>query len=77
MLFRSFAVREERTMLCASTLQLSDYQEIIAVLVEIIQQNSILPKKLQKGIERRNVKISVAEIQGVIEHYQLKKKKGK
>jgi len=71
------AVREQRTALPVPTLILSDYQRIIAVLVEIIQQDSILPEKLQKGIEKRNIEITIVEILTLIEHYQLKKKKGK
>jgi hypothetical protein len=69
--------REQQTTAAMATLALPDYQRTIAVLVEIILQDSIVAEKLQKGIAQRNFVISIAEIEAVIEHYQLKKKRNK
>jgi hypothetical protein len=69
--------REKQMRPAAATLALPDYQRTIAVLVEIILQDSISVEKLQKGIAQRNFEISTAEIEAVIEHYQLKKKRNK
>ena len=69
--------REQQTPAAVTSLALPDYQRTIAVLVEIILQDSIVAEKLQKGIAQRNFKISTAGIEAVIEHYQLKKKRNK
>jgi len=69
--------RKKQMRPAAATLALPDYQRTIAVLVEIILQDSISVEKLQKGIAQRNFEISTAEIEAVIEHYQLKKKRNK
>jgi len=71
------SAREQQTSVAVQTLSLPDYQRTIAVLVEIILQDSIVAEKLQKGAAKRNVKITTDEIQAVIEHYQLKKKRSK
>lgn len=74
---RQLSAREQQTRSAMATLALPDYQRTIAVLVEIILQDSIAVEKLQKGIAQRNFEISTAEIEAVIEHYQLKKKRNK
>ena len=74
---QQLSAREQQTRSAVATLALPDYQRTIAVLVEIILQDSIAVEKLQKGIARRNFEISTAEIEAVIEHYQLKKKRNK
>jgi hypothetical protein len=74
---RQLSAREQQTPAGMGTLTLPDYQTTIAVLVEIIKQDSIDAEKLQKGAAKRNFKISIAEISAVIEHYQLKKKRSK
>jgi len=74
---RQLSAREQQTRSAVATLALPDYQRTIAVLVEIILQDSIAVEKLQKGIAQRNFEISTAEIEAVIEHYQLKKKRNK
>jgi ABC-type uncharacterized transport system permease subunit len=56
---------------------LLDDQITIAVLVEIILKDSVVAQKLQRGMAMRNLKISTAQIEAVIEHYQLKKKRNK
>ena len=71
------SAREQQTSVAIQTMALPDYQRTIAVLVEIIRQDSIVAEKLQKGAAKRNVEISIAGIQAVIEHYQLKKKRNK
>lgn len=74
---QQLSAREQQTPAAMETLALPDYQRIIAVLVEIILQDSVVAEKLQKGILQRNFKISLTEIDAVIEHYQLKKKRNK
>lgn len=74
---QQLSAREQQAPVAMETLALPDYQRTIAVLVEIIVQDSIVAEKLQKGIARRNFEISIAEIEAVIEHYQLKKKRNK
>jgi len=74
---RQLSTREQHMPAAIETLALPDYQRIIAVLVEIILQDSVAAEKLQKGIAQRNFRISIAEIEAVIEHYQLKKKRNK
>ena len=69
--------RQQQTEVPSNTLILSDYQRTIAVLVEIILQDNLDTKILLKGIKKRKFEITIAEIQTVIEHYQLKKKKNK
>jgi hypothetical protein len=71
------SAREQQMPAAIETLALPDYQRLIAVLVEIILQDSVVAEKLQKGIAQRNFQISIAEIKAVIEHYQLKKKRNK
>lgn len=71
------SAREQQSSGTVQTLALPDYQRTIAVLVEIILQDSIVAEKLQQGVVKRNVEISIAGIQSVIEHYQLKKKRNK
>ncbi|MBC8485034.1 MAG: hypothetical protein ISS17_09355 [Bacteroidales bacterium] len=71
------SAREQQSSSTVQTLALPDYQRTIAVLVEIILQDSIVAEKLQQGVVKRNVEISIAGIQSVIEHYQLKKKRNK
>jgi len=71
------SAREQQTSVAIQTMALPDYQRTIAVLVEIIRQDSIVAEKLHKGAAKRNVEISIAGIQAVIEHYQLKKKRNK
>lgn len=74
---QQLSAREQQTPSTMETLALPDYQRTIAVLVEIILQNSVVAEKLQKGIAQRNFQVSIAEIEAVIEHYRLKKKKNK
>jgi len=74
---QQLSAREQQTPAAMETLALPDYQRTIAVLVEIILQDSIVAEKLQKGIAQRNFEISIAGIEAVIEHYQLKKKRNK
>lgn len=74
---QQLSAREQQLPAAIETLALPDYQRIIAVLVEIILQDSVVAEKLQKGIAQRNFQISIAEIEAVIEHYQLKKKRSK
>jgi len=69
--------RQQQREVASTILILSDYQRTIAVLAEIIQQDSLDTKTLLKGIKKRKVEITVSEIQAVIDHYQLKKKKNK
>jgi len=69
---QQLSAREQQTQVVASTLILSDYQRIIAILVEIIQQDSIDSKILFNGIKKRK-DITIAEIELVVEQYQLKK----
>jgi hypothetical protein len=69
--------RERRTPSAMETFVLLDDQITIAVLVEIILKDSVVAQKLQRGMAMRNLKISTAQIEAVIEHYQLKKKKNK
>ena len=69
--------RQQQTEVAPTILILSDYQRTIAVLAEIIQQDRLDTKTLLKGIKKRKVEITVSEIQAVIDHYQLKKKKNK
>ena len=69
--------RERRTPSAMEPFVLPDYQSTIAVLVEIILQDSVVAQKLQKGMAMRNFKISTVQIEAIIEHYQLKKKRGK
>jgi len=71
------SAREQQTCAAMQTLALPDYQRTIAVLVEIIRQDSIVAEKLQEGAAKRNVEISIDEIKAVIEHHQLKKKRSK
>jgi len=71
------SAREQQTSVAIQTMALPDYQRTIAVLVEIIRQDSIVAEKLQKGAAKRNVEITISEIQAVIDHYQLKKKRNK
>jgi len=71
------SAREQQTSVAIQTMALPDYQRTIAILVEIIRQDSIVAEKLHKGAAKRNVEISIAGIQAVIEHYQLKKKRNK
>lgn len=71
------AAREQQTAFPSPTLILSDYQRTIAVLVDIIQQDSIVVQKLKQSIAKRHIEISIDEIQTVIEHYNLKKKKNR
>lgn len=71
------SAREQQSSSTVQTLALPDYQRTIAVLAEIILQDSIVAEKLQQGVVKRNVEISIAGIQSVIEHYQLKKKRNK
>lgn len=74
---QQLSAREQQTPAAMETLALPDYQRTIAVLVEIIWQDSIVAEKLQKGIAKRNFELSIAEIEAVMEHYQLKKKRNK
>ena len=74
---QQLSAREQQTRSAVATLALPDYQRTIAVLVEIILQDSIAVEKLQKGTAQRNLEISTADIEAVIEHYQLKKKRNK
>ena len=69
------SAREQQT--CVAMQTLADYQRTIAVLVEIIRQDSIVAEKLQEGAAKRNVEISIDEINAVIERHQLKKKRSK
>ena len=69
--------RERRTPSAMETFVLLDDQITIAVLVEIILKDSVVAQKLQRGMAMRNLKISTAQIEAVIEHYQLKKKRNK
>ncbi len=70
-------VRQQQVPVSLSTLLLSDNQLIIAVLVEVIQQDSLDCKILYKGIKKQNITISIEQIEQVIELYQLKKKTNK
>jgi len=74
---RQLSARERQTRPVVATLALPDYQRTIAVLVEIILQDSIIAEKLQKGAAQRGFEISTAEIEAVTEHYQLKKKRNR
>ena len=74
---QQLSAREQQTPAAMETLALPDYQRTIAVLVEIIRQDSIVAEKLQKEAAKRNIEISIAEIEAVIEHHQLKKKRNK
>ena len=74
---QQLAARGQQTLNAAPTLILSDYGRIIAILVEIIQQDSLDAQTLLKGIKKRNIEIDQTEIEAVIEHHQLKKKKNK
>jgi hypothetical protein len=74
---QQLAAREQQTLIAEPALILSDYQRIIAILVEIIQQDSLDAQTLLKGIRKRNIEITQIEIEAVIEHHELKKKKNK
>ena len=74
---RQLSARERQMPAAIATVAAPDYQRIIAVLVEIIRQDTVVAEQLQEGITQRKLKISIAEIEAVIEHYQLKKKRNK
>ena len=74
---QQLSARGQQAPAAMETLALPDYQRTIAVLVEIILQDSVVAQKLQRGMAMRNFKISTAQIEAVIEHYQLKKKRDK
>jgi hypothetical protein len=63
---QQLSAREQQTPAAMETLALPDYQRTIAVLVEIILQDSVVAEKLQKGIAQRNFQISIAEIEAVV-----------
>jgi hypothetical protein len=70
-------IREQENPLPLSSYILSDYQIIIAVLVEIIQKDSLDYKVLLKGVKKQNVDITIEQIEQVIDQYKLKKKTNK
>ena len=74
---RQLSARGQQKPAAIGTLALPDHQRTIAVLVGIILQDSVVAEKLQKGIALRGLKITIAQIEAVIEHYQLKKKRNK
>lgn len=74
---QQLAARGQQALNAAPTLILSDYGRTIAILVEIIQQDSLDAQTLLKGIKKRKIEIAQTEIEAVIEHHQLKKKKNK
>ena len=51
-------------------------EQIIALLVEIIQRPRNTPRQWVRRLARRGVRIGTKEIQAVLEHYGLDRKKG-
>ena len=54
--------------------RLPEPERIIAVLVELIQRVELQPEQLARRLSRKGIKISIAEIRAIFEHYQLAKK---
>jgi len=74
---QQLSVREQQMPVSLPSLLLSDNQIVIAVLVEIIQRDSLDCKILYKGVKKQNIDITISQIEQVIERYQLKKKTDK
>jgi len=70
-------IRQQLIQVAPISAILLDYQITIAILVEIIQQDSLDASSIVKAVKRRKIEITKTEVQTVIEHYQLKKKKVK
>ncbi|MEK7992801.1 MAG: hypothetical protein AAB403_03250 [Planctomycetota bacterium] len=51
-------------------------EQIIALLVEIIQRPRNTPRQWVRRLARRGVRIGTKEIQAVLDHYRLDRKKG-
>lgn len=54
---------------------LPEPEQIIAVLVELIQQVESQPKQLVRRLSAKGIKIKSAEIEAIFHHYQLRPKK--
>ena len=54
--------------------RLPEPERIIAVLVELIQQVELQPQQLVRRLGRKGIKITLAEIRAILQHYQLTKK---
>ena len=55
---------------------LPDPQQVIALLVEMIRHPRQTPRQWARRLARQAVRLKTAEIQAVLEHYQLSVKKG-
>ena len=55
---------------------LPDPQYVIALLVEIIRHPRQTPRQWARRLARRGIRLRTAEIQAVLDHYQLSVKKG-
>ena len=54
--------------------RLPEPEQIIAVLIELIQQVELQPQQLARRLARKGLKITTAEIRAIFQHYQLTKK---
>ncbi|OEU55527.1 MAG: hypothetical protein BA871_08510 [Desulfuromonadales bacterium C00003096] len=54
--------------------RLPEPERIIAVLVELIQRVELQPQQLARRLARKGIQITLAEIQAILQHYQLTKK---
>jgi hypothetical protein len=53
-----------------------DPQHVIALLVEIIRHPRQTPRQWARRLAQQGIRLRAAEIQAVLDHYQLSVKKG-
>ena len=68
--------REKETEQARATHALPPLKQIIALLVEIIQRPQNTPRQWARRLSRQGVRIGMADIQTVLDRYQIDPKKG-
>jgi hypothetical protein len=68
--------RETETAAKRLAQPLPDPQHVIALLVEMIRHPRQTPRQWARRLARRGIRLKTAEVQAVLDHYQLSLKKG-
>lgn len=68
--------REREREATKAARSLPPLEQIVALLVEIIQRPQHSPKQWARRLAQRGVRLSAADIQAILDHYQIDAKKG-